>query len=133
MRVSMLVASDEATSGSLIAKHDRIAPASSGSSQRSRCIAVAKKLQQLDVAAVGRAAVEYLGRPRHPTHDLAERRVVEVGEARAGLIVAQPRQEQVPEPECARLLLQRLEHIERVHAGVGVAITRRTKAAPNRR
>ena len=42
MRVSMLVASDEATSGSLIAKHDRISPASSGSSQRSRYIGVAK-------------------------------------------------------------------------------------------
>ena len=36
----MLVASDEATSGSVMAKHERISPASSGSSQRSFCSAV---------------------------------------------------------------------------------------------
>src|SRR6516225_12323100 len=40
MRVSMLVASDEATSGSVIAKAERISPASSGSSQRLRCSGV---------------------------------------------------------------------------------------------
>src|SRR5215467_13430229 len=40
IRERMLVASDEATSGSVIAKHERIAPASSGSSQRFRCSAV---------------------------------------------------------------------------------------------
>ena len=34
MRVAMLVGSDDATSGSLIAKHERISPASSGFSQR---------------------------------------------------------------------------------------------------
>ena len=42
MRVAMLVASDKATSGSLIAKHERSAPESSGSSQRVRCIGLAK-------------------------------------------------------------------------------------------
>jgi hypothetical protein len=36
----MLVASDEATSGSVIAKHDRICPASSGSSHCCRCSGV---------------------------------------------------------------------------------------------
>jgi hypothetical protein len=36
----MLVASEDATSGSVIAKHERISPASSGSSQRFRCSAV---------------------------------------------------------------------------------------------
>ena len=34
MRVQMLVASDEATSGSVIAKAERISPSSSGLSQR---------------------------------------------------------------------------------------------------
>src|SRR5436189_140940 len=33
----MLVASEDATSGSVMAKHDRISPASSGFSQRSFC------------------------------------------------------------------------------------------------
>jgi hypothetical protein len=36
----MLVASDEATSGSVIAKQERICPASSGSSHRARCAGV---------------------------------------------------------------------------------------------
>src|SRR5712664_2617992 len=37
---SMFVASDEATAGSVIAKHDRISPASSGLSQGSFCSGV---------------------------------------------------------------------------------------------
>mmetsp|Transcript_30235 Transcript_30235/g.90681 ORF Transcript_30235/g.90681 Transcript_30235/m.90681 type:complete len:356 (-) Transcript_30235:298-1365(-) len=37
MLIPMLVASDEATSGSVIAKHDRIVPSRSGTSQRARC------------------------------------------------------------------------------------------------
>src|SRR5690606_39694883 len=40
----MFVASDEATSGSLIAKADRISPSSSGRSQRSYWAGVAKSL-----------------------------------------------------------------------------------------
>ena len=40
MRALMLVASEEATSGSVIAKHDRISPLSKGSSQRSFCSGV---------------------------------------------------------------------------------------------
>src|SRR5258707_14479059 len=40
MLASMLVASEEATAGSVIAKHDRISPASSGFSQRSFCSGV---------------------------------------------------------------------------------------------
>ncbi len=40
MRVSMLVASDDATAGSVIAKAERISPASSGSSQRCWCSGV---------------------------------------------------------------------------------------------
>src|SRR5260370_31904200 len=40
MLASMLVASDEATAGSVIAKHERISPASKGFSQRSFCSGV---------------------------------------------------------------------------------------------
>ncbi len=40
MRLSMFVASELATAGSVIAKHERISPASSGSSQSLRCWAV---------------------------------------------------------------------------------------------
>ena len=40
MRSWMLVASDDATAGSVMAKHERISPSSSGCSQRSCCSAV---------------------------------------------------------------------------------------------
>ena len=40
MRVAMLVASEEATSGSVMQNADRISPSSSGLSQRSCCSAV---------------------------------------------------------------------------------------------
>src|SRR4051812_20913287 len=40
--VAIFVASDEATSGSVIAKHDRIRPSSSGFSHSSFCSSVAK-------------------------------------------------------------------------------------------
>ena len=39
--------------------------------------------QHLHVAGVGGRAVEHLGRPGHPPHDLAQRRVFEVGQAGA--------------------------------------------------
>lgn len=44
IRVAMLVASDEATSGSVIAKAERITPSSSGSSQVFFCCSVPKSL-----------------------------------------------------------------------------------------
>ena len=77
----MLVASDEATSGSVIAKQERISPASSGSSHRRFCSRRAVADEHLHVAGVGRRAVEDLGRERRRApHDLAERRVLEVGQ-----------------------------------------------------
>ena len=39
----MLVASDDATSGSVIEKHERIVPSSIGFNQRSRCAGVANR------------------------------------------------------------------------------------------
>ena len=42
IRIAMLVASELATSGSVIAKPERISPSSSGRSQRSCCAAVPK-------------------------------------------------------------------------------------------
>ena len=61
-----------------------------------------KPVQQLDVAGVGRVAVEHLGRPGQTAHGLGQRRVVEVAQPRAGLIGAQPGQEQVPQTLLAR-------------------------------
>ena len=59
---SMLVASEEATSGSVIAKAERILPSSSGSSHCFLCSGGAVALEHLHVAGVGRRAVEDLGR-----------------------------------------------------------------------
>ena len=105
MRASMLVASDEATAGSVIAKAERISPSSSGFSHCSFCSFVRVAHQHFHVAGVGRRAVEHLGRDRRAPHDLAERRVFEVGQAGAVFAFGQ---EQVPQPGRARLRLQLL-------------------------
>src|SRR5688572_23802470 len=43
MRVEMLVASDDATAGSVMQKAERISPSSNGCSQRSRFVGLAKR------------------------------------------------------------------------------------------
>ena len=63
-------------------------------------------LEGLHVAGVGRGAVEHLRRPAHAPHHLAQRRVVEVGQAGPVVRVGQ---EQVPQPGGARLRLQFLQ------------------------
>ena len=82
----MLVASDEATAGSVIAKRradlaleQRLEPLAL------LCLGRAVARQHFHVAGVGRRAVEHLGRPVHAAHDLAQRRVLEVGEPGAVL------------------------------------------------
>ena len=90
MRVAMLVASDEATSGSVIANADRISPPSNGSSHCFFCSARAEQVQHLHVAGVRRGAVERGRRELDAAAgDLGERRVLQVGQpgavlARAG-------------------------------------------------
>ena len=71
----MLVASDDATSGSVIANAERISPSSSGSSHCSFCSGRAEQVQRLHVAGVGRLAVDRLGGDhRRPAGDLRDRR-----------------------------------------------------------
>ena len=70
IRSWMLRASEDATSGSVIANAERISPSSSG---RSHCVLLlvgAELRQHLHVAGVGRGAVDRLGR------DAAERPVI---------------------------------------------------------
>ncbi len=64
----MFVASDEATSGSVIAKPERISASSSGASQRCFVRVAAVAREDLHVARVGRAAVEDLGRDERAAH-----------------------------------------------------------------
>ena len=58
IRVAMLVASEEATSGSVMQNAERICPSSNGLSQRVALLRGAELGQQLHVAGVGGGAVE---------------------------------------------------------------------------
>src|SRR5260370_9557687 len=62
---SMFVASDEATAGSVIAKHDRISPASNGLSQRSFRPGGPYRASP-SILPVPRAAQPDTSRPLHP-------------------------------------------------------------------
>ena len=113
MRVSMLVASEEATAGSVIRKAERISPSSSGFSQRVLLLGRAVAMQHFHVAGVGGRAVEHLRGPAHPAHLLGAQGVFEVGQAGAailgGVVILGRRHEQVPKTRGSRLGLQLLE------------------------
>ncbi len=101
---SILVASDDATAGSVMRNAERISPASSGCSHLILVGLGAVALDGLHVARVRRRAVEHFGRPGHAPHDLAQRSVFEIRQAfrrarRMG-------QEQVPQAGGTRLDLQ---------------------------
>jgi hypothetical protein len=57
-----------------------------------------------------------------PAHHLGQRGVVEVAQPRAGLLVMQAGQEQVPQPERPGLGLERLDQVQRVDPGVRPAV-----------
>ena len=102
----MLVASDEATFGSVMAKQERIEPSSSGFSQRAFCVVGPVDRQDLHVADIGRVAVEDFGRGQRAAEHLAEMRVFEIGKPlpfRAVIV------EQVPQPFGAGFLLEVLD------------------------
>ena len=69
--------------------------------------------QHLHVAGVRRRAVEDFGRPRHAPHDLAQRRVLGVGQPGA---VPGLGQEQVPQRRGFRLGLELFDHLRRLPA-----------------
>jgi hypothetical protein len=102
----MLVASEEATAGSVIAKHERISPRSRGSSHSLLVFVGAVALQHLHVAGVGGVAVEDLGRQQRAAHDLAQMAVFDIAEPGAAVGFGQ---EEVPQPGLARLRLQLLD------------------------
>ena len=96
----MLVASEEATSGSVMQNAERISPSSSGSSQRSLLLVGAEVQQHLHVAGVGRVAVAHLAGDQRAAHPLGQRRVLDVGEPGADRLAVERGargQEQVPQ------------------------------------
>ena len=78
---------------------------------------VAVELQGLHVAGVGRRAVEHFRGHRRAAHDLAQRRVLEVGEARAA---RRMRQEEVPQAFQLGLLLEVFHQRRRLPAVAGL-------------
>ena len=76
----MLVASLDATAGSVITKAERISPASSGFEPLLLVRVAAVTLDRLHVAGVGRGTVEHFGRPWNAPHRFGKRRVFEIGQ-----------------------------------------------------
>ena len=76
----MLVASDEATAGSVIRKAERISPSISGFSHLRLLLLAAVALQHFHVAGIGRGAVEHFRREPDAAHDFGERRVFEIAQ-----------------------------------------------------
>ena len=112
MRVWMLVASDDATLGlghqerrADLAFEQRLGPLAD-------VLGRAVLEQRLHVAGVRRRAVEHLRRPVHAPHDLAQRRVLEVGQ-RAAVRLRPP---QVPQAGGLRLRLELLDDRHRLPA-----------------
>ena len=95
IELSMLVASLDATAGSVIANAERISPASSGVNHRVLLLGRAVPGEHFHVAGVGRRAVEHLRREVGTTHHLAQRCVLQVRQPGAVLAVGE---EQVPQP-----------------------------------
>lgn len=107
MLVRMVVASEEATPGSVTAKDNRISPCRSGSSHWTVCSGGSNSDGTSSVAGVPRGAVRGGGRQAvDPARELGERRVLQVGQPRAFL----PQQEKVPQPRRPGLLAQVGQH-----------------------
>ncbi len=70
-------------------------------------IGTAVTLQHFHIAGVGRRAVERLGSEADAAHHLAERRIIEIGQAGAILALVE---EQIPQTLLPRLDLQLLDH-----------------------
>ena len=107
MRLRMLVASELATHGSVIAKHERVLPSSSGSRNCSRWSGVANFASGSMFPVSGAEQLVASCDSGDWTHELAQRRVLQVGEPGAVLALGE---EQVPQAAGARLRLQLLHH-----------------------
>ncbi len=110
----MLVASEEATPGSVMQKAERISPSSSGVEPALALLGRAEVQEHLHVARVRRVAVEDLARDQRAAHALGERRVLDVRKART---VRGVWQEEVPQTLRLGLRLELLDQ-RRNHPGV---------------
>ncbi len=110
MRLEMLVASEDATQGSVIAKQERISPFSSGCSHCSCCNAVPNWARISMLPVSGAAQLVASDEQRRAAHHLAERRVVEVRQLDAVVALGH---EQVPEAATSGLGLQVFHHRRR--------------------
>ncbi len=118
----MLVASELATSGSVIAKPERISPSSSGRSQRSCCSGVPNWARISMLPVSGAEQLKTSEAQPDPAHDLGQGRVLQVGQPGAVLGVGQ---EEVPEALGAGPPLQLVDNlgeVVRVAGGGGLLL-----------
>ena len=119
---AMLVASEEATSGSVMRERGADPAVEQRLEPGAPLLLVAVLQQHLHVAGVRRVAVEHQRRQRRASPSLGERRVVDVGQPLAAVgaeplgvvAVVLARQEEVPQPLRAGLGLQLGDHRQRV-------------------
>jgi len=119
MLVRMLVASAEATSGSVIAKQERISPCSNGVSQRSACSGVANRCSSSMLPVSGALQLntsEAHGRRPTISASGAYSTLLSPG---ARLVGTQAGQEQVPQAFGLGLGLQIIDQRERVPPALG--------------
>ena len=103
----MFVASDEATAGSVIANAERISPASSGCNQRSCCSVVPNMVRISMLPVSGAEQLQASDAEGGRSHDLGQRRVVEVRESFVPF--GGVGQEEVPQSPAVRLGLEVLD------------------------
>ena len=101
----MLVASEEATAGSVIAKQERSRPRAEAPASATFWSGVPNSDEDFHVADIGRVAIEDFRRGQRAAKNLAEMAVFVVGEAGAFGAVGI---EQVPQALAPGLALQRL-------------------------
>src|SRR6266508_1945324 len=101
MRVAMLAASDEATAGSVMQNADRIWPSSNGFSQLS-CCAGEPNIASTSMLPLCGAVPRLRRKMRAAAAAPRQQGVMKVGQPRAEPSVGQ---EEVPQPEAARLAL----------------------------
>ena len=118
IRVAMLSASEDATSGSVMEYAERMVPSSSGVEPPLLHRRAGEVGEHLHVAGVRGGAVHRLRREhRRAARQLGQRRVLQVGQPGAAV----PGQEQVPQAPLARLRLELLHH-RRPAPGVAVRL-----------
>ena len=110
-----LVGSLEATSGSDMAKAERMWPVQQGFQPLRALLRIGKPVQQLHVAGIGALQLNTSLRPMHPPHAFGQGRIVQDWRPFPVRRSIQAGQEQVPQPLLTSEGLQVLQERRRIH------------------